>query len=573
MENRIKNPFIIGGIVEGKNFIGRGSMLEELKESAIKGERTHVVGLPRMGKSSLLKRCFMEKSAFDEWKDAHHLIPIFLDGLASPGQTWYTIASKIGDALTDSSIQDAKGIIDKCEQLYGVKDSGDRFVELKQIIERTEKAVGFKFVIIIDEFDGAIDYKYTKDDFLKLKELGNYATIFTCSRRRATYIENTRSDDPVGFCEGKELFVGVFSEDDVKDYWETYGSYFSELNDCQMKEYRSLVEKYAGRQPQLMNCMNSCVLQKEKLVPWRDGTSDKREEIECLFRGYVKDMFDRLMKNVKEQKLDSAAINLVAGFGKNIPDDEKQLLIAYTFIRVVSSEEKKEMFGFHLGPTDKEKRRFVCFSEFTSHLIHEEYAVPSDGSIGKLLETTETKLREAVRAVIEAQWKDKPFSVVNNDSGTAEGYKEKWEKPYLQKVGTESVQKRLREMKETRKKREDNSTVPVGSRRVDLISSTTLDNLWCVFIQPQWKDFYSWIFDKTNRENLSNVKEIEKRREDWYKKSFDKFKKLRNADAHRNLKDHAADFIEEAKQECEKICRDIEDWNQTNKGGKKQRNG
>ena len=105
-------------------------MLEELKELAIKGEQTHIEGLPRMGKSSLLKRCFMEQNMFHWWVTKQKIVPIFLDGLSTPKELWYSLASKIGNILydlkADSIIDVDDDIIYRCENLYTIEDSNVR---------------------------------------------------------------------------------------------------------------------------------------------------------------------------------------------------------------------------------------------------------------------------------------------------------------------------------------------------------------------------------------------------------------------------------------------------------------
>lgn len=570
MGYELKNPFAYGKIVEGDNFIGRSLELEELKDLAIKGEQTHIEGLPRMGKSSLLRRCFMEQNAFRWWVTEQKIIPIFLDGLSTPKELWYSMASKIGNILydlkADSIIEVDDEIINKCENLYTFEDPNVRHEKLVNIFEKLQKKFDLKFVTIIDEFDNAIGYKYTNNDFKKLKMLGSYSTIFTCSRRRAEYIEN-KSSGTIDFCENKrEYYVGVFTEDDVEEYWNHYRKYFNTLTDTQMTEYRNLVAKYAGRQPQLMNYLNSQVLDQNNLLSWCNGSMTRKKEIELSYRIYVKNMFQKHMEKVEEQGLKETAINLVTSPFADISEEKKQLLLNYTFINIVPSKEKKDYFGFDLGPkTDEGDNRYVCLSEFTSHLLYEEYEPTL--TLNELLTKTEVELRTVVRSCIKKQWPEKPFAV-RYDDGTEIGYEENWVRPFLGKVNRPEVKVGLSEMKHTRFKREENSTIPKDQRNIDLISSTTLGNLWNVFIKWQWNFFYSKIFD-TKHWIIVSKYEIyqgnDKIREEWHNKVFDPVRIIRNSDSHRNLKDHSSEFIKQVEKKCKDICKDIENWKKKSK--------
>ena len=413
MGYELKNPFAYGKIVEGENFIGRGLMLEELKELAIKGEQTHIEGLPRMGKSSLLKRCFMEQNMFHWWVTKQKIVPIFLDGLSTPKELWYSLASKIGNILydlkADSIIDVDDDIIYRCENLYTIEDSNVRHEKLISIFEKLKKSLNFKFITIVDEFDNAIGYKYSNNDFKKLKVLGSYSTIFTCSRRRAEYIEK-KSSGTVDFCENKrEFFVGVFTKEDVEVYWNHYRKYFNVLNDKQMIEYRNLVSKYAGRQPQLMNYLNSQVLDHNDLLLWCNGTITRKKEIELGYRIYVKNMFQKHMEKVEEQGLKETAINLVTSPFAGISEEKKQLLLNYTFINIVPSKVKKEYFGFDVGPMADEGVTTVITFETNSATDWQYGNHPENFHPNMYVEISEDDLQAKIDALKEYKFEIRDY--------------------------------------------------------------------------------------------------------------------------------------------------------------------
>ena len=59
------NPFaFVRDVVTGDDFIGRAKELEILRDNTLHYHSTFVVGLPRMGKSSLIAKCFFEDKFF-----------------------------------------------------------------------------------------------------------------------------------------------------------------------------------------------------------------------------------------------------------------------------------------------------------------------------------------------------------------------------------------------------------------------------------------------------------------------------------------------------------------------------
>ena len=566
MEYQLKNPFAYSALAEGENFIGRKELLSLLKNAALKGEQTHVQGLPRMGKSSLIRRCFLEKENYRWWVEDQKKVPLYIDDPSAPKDLWYTIACKVNNALTDLSFSMAidNKIIQACERLFTLNGANDRHAELIRILSDIQNKLDLQYLFIIDEFDLVLDYAYTKEDFKKLKTLSNYGTIITCSRRRASFIEQSSSNQD-DFCWGKkELYVGVFTPDDVNEYWSHYRDYFKVLDDNQMQKYKSLVSKYAGCQPQLMNYMNSQALDHNDLIAWCNGNQAKRNEIELGFRVYVKNLFAKHMKKVEEQGLRDAAINLVTNSLGKVTEEEKSLLLNYTFINAVPSNVKKEVFGVDLGLLDGEGNRYVCMSEFTSHLLYEEYE-PSF-SLYEWLVKTEVELRELVRKCITMQCPNNPFVIICGNRDDDIEYKEKWEDAFMSRIPyyDEKVERNFIEMKHTRAQREANSTLPLDKRTgIDLISSTTLGNLWNIFIKWQWNSYYGKVFDAKNSLHISNnfiYRGNKQNREEWYKTVYDPVRVIRNAESHRNLEDHSEEHIKQVEEKCMKICKDIDNW-------------
>ena len=103
------NPFAFYGkkmLGGDPNFIGRKAEISYLWERAvINGAFTQIVGLPRMGKSSLIKNCF-ETPERREFLTKNNFLYIVVDNCASSAIAFWKIfadkiEAKIEDELTD----------------------------------------------------------------------------------------------------------------------------------------------------------------------------------------------------------------------------------------------------------------------------------------------------------------------------------------------------------------------------------------------------------------------------------------------------------------------------------------
>jgi hypothetical protein len=132
---------------------------------------------------------------------------------------------------------------------------------------------------------------------------------------------------------------------------------------------------------------------------------------------------------------------------------------------------------------------------------------------------------------------------------------------YLKDVNAQSF---FDTMKGYRIKRIENSTRQPEDRDnpIDLISSSTLGQFWDAFISPKWNSYYGRVFDFGNwNPSLGYLGSGNRRIKDKWKHTFETLSIFRNADAHRNLLvDHTNDFIDNAEEECRKVCIAIDHW-------------
>lgn len=548
-------PFsFVKGVVTGENFVGRKQQLKSLRSNVRSNKSTFIVGLPRMGKTSLVKQCFLQADNQKEWLENDHMAPLYIsvDTTRNSKAFWKAIARAIWIFL------------DKINICYGFLDSYSNLSsadELYDVVMRTlpkaKNETGYSFIFILDEFDGVRLYSDEEDIFHKIRTLNDYGVVVTCSRRTPDYIEKQVKNTKYFTDNGEKIFIGPFDKDEVLDYWEHFGIFFSDFTPTQFSEYKKLVERYVGSHPMLMSWMNNWLFsQKDNPSEvWNPSMSrSQRADTERIMRVAIREVFLRQMDYVKEQELEKTAINLVIGTSHEIPANEIYLLTRYQFIKEVSSEKKKDIFGYNIGPTVGRdvSRRYMCFSALTSHIMKEEYSPEIKGF--ELLREVELKLRECISEIL---WDvcdgDDPFKheMVQINSQEKEKH-EIWERILIQSVPQYKRQDFLSDLKEMRKTKNERASYECNPtfdpRGINMVTSTTLGQLWYVFLKWQWREHFEDIFcGWPNKET-------------WRQEVFQPILDWRNAADHHNDEELPDDFVDYASQRAREIIRDITTW-------------
>ena len=286
---------------------------------------------------------------------------------------------------------------------------------------------------------------------------------------------------------------------------------------------------------------------------WNPQQPDsQREETERDIRIAIKEAFLEEMHYVEQQGLKETAIKLVVGSSHKISEEERNLLLNYQFILAVPNKEKREIFGYNLGPTTADTmKRYICFSALTSHIMKDIYDPDIDGY--DLLKTTELRLRDMVSIYLSSLCTS-PFKM------SAEGH-EQWEEYHLNKIrlspkDEKTLIKSLDEMYDVRMKREQNDCKPSFDRSlINMVTSATLGQLWYVFIKWLWREYFSEILDPQNASH--------KDRELWYSTVYRVILDWRNAANHYYEEELSDDFLERAKNIAQELVRDLSRWMET----------
>lgn len=567
------NPF--AGVltpVEGNQFIGREQLLNNLRNNVLAYAPTNIVGLPRMGKTSLVKQCFMEEEHFKSWLEEEKRLPLYVEMQQDPdpGTIWLEIVRALDEFLDTDSCP--SNLIDL---ILGLETEQGRYQKTLSILGKITKQLKVKLILIIDEFDRVLHVPGAKGLFQKIRSLSRYGTLVICSRRTLEFIERSITDGFYNTNNFKQLFVGLFSDAEMNKYWEHYRQSFSSFPSNHFVKYKELIKRYAGNHPMLTSLSNNALfeLRGDPHDAWNPELSvSQREKVERIIRRAVNKEFDRQIHYVEEQGLLETAIQMIVGTSRSIDPENLGLLLDYQFAIVVSSSVKREIFGYDLGPTTSRdvSKRYMCFSALTSHLMKEKFYPDIQGR--DLLKEAELKFREVITEILKDICDGKnPFReemVKINDDEIPEK-REIWEKAFYQRIDYFSKMKRdrnvgsrkasdafldnLDQMREMKEKRISYDSNPTFDRSlINLVTSTTLGQLWHVFFKWQWQDFFMEIYDKYGC--------YSEERDRWRDDVFYPILDWRNAADHYNDAELQESFIEDASKKANEVIKASTDW-------------
>lgn len=263
--NLNRNPFASPTEeVIGVDFIGRKLVLENMHKCIINAGKIsnyHIVGLPRIGKSSLLK-AFKDMVQKNDY--SHELIVFYisLDTCTDSDDMWETIGKGVRKELRKQFHLSDKYTIFTEELEFEDVDENKIDYEYVCSVARCMKTAGFSGLILIDEFDkfSTLATKGTVGQVRTLfsgAEYGLRAVI--ASRRMVERIEkevegalnsNVSILAPT-FVNGYKL--KTFDEDDMKEYW---ASIEEKIGGIVSNRYKEEVGYYVGTHPCLLNLLN-----------------------------------------------------------------------------------------------------------------------------------------------------------------------------------------------------------------------------------------------------------------------------------------------------------------------------
>ncbi len=417
-EGSLTNPFVnCRGAVGPEAFIGREEEIKNVHSLAKKGANVSIVGLPRIGKSSLLNMCFVQgKSALM----AEKCLPVVVSAGSKDGEKdlWTDIADSINGVCRDLAQHAAP---DDYELQFALRDVEDSFNEMqaaagigtlrqkfRKYLEQIQTKLGYKIIICIDEFQEVEAY-FKKQSFFVMRELcdNRLAAFVTAGRKSFNIIELCCHETPYFYNAVTEIVLKGFSDDDVKLYWERYLPIIPIMVE-ERDAYRELATYYAGSHPCLLNCFNNHAW---KLL------ADQGMDFEVT-RLLVEDDFRRDMEMdldyqdhiLESEKILDTAIRLIKepiilDHLDQVKEDAKRLR-DFGFLRQVSPEKKFALFNQDVGPTftdesqGQKEYKYICFSNYFTGRFYFRYVPKTTLRYEDLWNITENKLRTIILAYI-----------------------------------------------------------------------------------------------------------------------------------------------------------------------------
>ncbi len=326
--------------VEGDDFVGRKSVLTEMHRDVVypnKISNYHVVGLPRIGKSSLLK-AFREKVRQNHYNLDLIVIDISLDKCEDSEAMWQKIGKELRKELKRKLSSSKKYAAFEEELEFEGIDENNIDYDYVCSVAKCMKIVGFFGLVLIDEFDNfsTIASKATVGNFRTLFSSSDYGIRAVIASRRMVEriereIEGAVNADvstlaPI-FINGCKL--KMFNEEDMTDYWTTISK---KIGRTISEKYIQEVQYYVGNHPCLLNLLNGCY--------WAEHESKKYISNDSMSLNLNKELLNKLhdafdwavWRDMKKWQLLRPLILSTWGPDESIPNEELSELDRYGVI-------------------------------------------------------------------------------------------------------------------------------------------------------------------------------------------------------------------------------------------------
>jgi len=499
-----------GKIVYGDRFVGRKKEIAQIEQRVLGKNYGNlaVMGMPRIGKSSLVWEAIMTKK--EELLKDKTVAIYFSAGVFQSSNDFFKSLVRLCDDDLSIYCDDKRysKIIELC--VSPLKEENDS-VEVVHLVTRyfkfVKRILEYKVIFVIDEFDGVQKY-FALSDFQLLRELSyNPETkicVVTCSRKTIQDIESINGAISNFYGTFDEIRLAMYSSEDLDAYWERLdGAKFDQ-------EYKEQAKYYVGGHPYLLDFYNYTTILSS------DNETITDRQLQLL------EHFKTIQKTMKDEKLLDKSIQLILGPVYDVTTIDEEKLLKYGFIRKMRVEEKKETLGRMIG-WSANGWTYACFSDFLTLYFMEEHLTSVE--YWPLWTRTEKEIREVIKIVVKNKYGDDWETSIQAENGKSQNWQTKFD-----------ALKRTRQT--TRDKFENSSN--------DLVDYTLTRDMYDVFMAPLWIQGFSEIFKDGQKKDWANV--------------FNFLSDVRNPVAHNNLDFIGENDITKAKEYCEKILKTIKEW-------------
>ena len=390
----LSNPFAdYGKIIHGDRFIGRIPEIRTIEQRVLGREKygnLAIMGLPRIGKTSLAWQAIMEK------KDdllSMSTIPVFVSvGNCKSSKDFYrTLVSLVNDEVEFicEDTQRFNKVNSISQQLNGAHDDVD-FSLLIQKYFKFLKRLGYKTIYILDEFD-SVQALFEVSDFQMLRELSTSpetdVCLVTCSRKTIKEIEALNGAISNFYNTFKDIRLAMYSDDDFNLYWSWVDNYLKIEDD-----YKEKAEFYAGRHPFLLDFYNN-----HYFVSKENGD----DAIVSNLRLEFLNQFSTIQDTLKNENLLDKAIQLVVGPVYDVDKLSEERLLKFGFIKIVDNEQKMNVLGRMMG-ANYQGHSYTCFSDYFTNVL--ERSIIEDIDYWPIWKETEKMVRELIKTYLDERY-------------------------------------------------------------------------------------------------------------------------------------------------------------------------
>ncbi|MDE0554025.1 MAG: AAA-like domain-containing protein, partial [Candidatus Poribacteria bacterium] len=289
------NPFAdYGRIIHGDRFIGRKTIINNIENRIIHPNtpgNLAIIGMHRIGKSSLAHKAIIEEKNNLTGKGT---LPIWM-GVAS-----YDLSSDFFHALVKRCVREMKRLnwlSDEVQELadYALetKDSWD---EIKDFFMEV-KEIGYRMLLILDEFDHTRHLFKGNTAFQRLRELADYPdygfSLVLTSRRSIRDIERLAGSTSPFHNIFQVQRLGMFNDEDLKIYFALFSSIGLQISDTD----RERILFYCGAHPYLLEMLGCEIV--EMFSQNREQETDVDKAANAIFQS-VFEHYDDMIRLLRE---------------------------------------------------------------------------------------------------------------------------------------------------------------------------------------------------------------------------------------------------------------------------------
>jgi hypothetical protein len=521
-ELNIPNPFADNaGIVTGERFVGRQPEIKEI-HTRVLGElygNLAIVGLPRIGKSSLVWNALMplkEKLL----QEKHILVYISL----SSSDNAINFLKGLALAILEE-IEFEKDLVDiyrRLESIYNdIKISqNDRFEFLNQVKKFFKfcRRSTLRTTFILDEFDYSENI-FSVADFQFLRELSTLPEtkicLVTISRRTIQELEPDNGAISNFYGVFSELRLRLFTEDDMADYWQRVENLGLEVSE----EYKKEVFYFVGNHPYWLDMVNYHTFNGVKT-----GIKSSLEllsEVGGELKKILWDNYDDIIALMDKEGLKNHFIQAVVGPVVNLTQMSIERLTKYGLIKPVLAREKYGTYFQTLIDAGLANENDISYNSISMHLNDYLKQKETEFDIWALWNEAEHQVRNLITVHLK------------------EKYGEDWRDAFVAaNPRKENDILRMEEMRARNKR-------TFGNLASDnLVSYTYPLDMWNCFISTDW----TWF------------QRILSGQQATWREKFLLLGKVRNPIAHSNREFVLQDEQTKAKEICNELIDKIKKW-------------